>query len=87
MVIDALRVVVDGGSPRVLETPTTTPHGFGAVCYKLRSDPYVPGTMGKWDPTLSTEYDTAFPTERVACRPSAGCDVSIPTAPGTKRGD
>ena len=83
MVFDELRVRVDCGGPWALEALAPTPHGFDAVCYKFLADPYVPGAVGKWEPTLPTEYDRTVPTERAACRPRTGCDVLIPALSGT----
>jgi hypothetical protein len=47
MGIDELRVVVDGGKPRVVHVPATL-----VVCNALSANPYVPGEKGRWNPTV-----------------------------------
>jgi hypothetical protein len=81
MVIDELRIVVDGGRTKILTTPAATAHGFGAVCNQFRADPYVPGSAGKWNPTFPTEYG-AYGT----CPQGSGLCASTPGSSERPRG-
>jgi hypothetical protein len=47
MGIDELRVVVDGGKPRVVHVPAIL-----VVCNALSANSYVPGVKGRWNPTV-----------------------------------